>query len=117
MTLAAGHLRHWVSLQAPTHTQDPVTGEDTVAWVEQAKVPAAIEPLSVREFIQSAAGQSEITAKIRMRYNGAIQPTWRIVNVLRGVTRIYNPAGILPDKDSGLEEITVPVTTGVNTGE
>lgn len=117
MTLGAGQLRHWVSLQAPVQTQDATTGEVTVTWVEQAKVPAAIEPLSAREFIQSAATQSELVAKITLRYNGNIQPTWRIVNVLRGITRIYNPAGILPDKDSGLESVTIPVTQGVNTGE
>ena len=115
--MKAGSLRHWVSLQAPTLSQDATTGENTVVWTEQAKVPAAIEPLSAREFIQSAAEQSEITAKITLRYNGNIQPNWRIVNVLRGVTRIYNPAGILPDKDSGLESITIPVKNGVNTGE
>lgn len=109
--------RHWVSLQQPVQAQDPVTGELTVTWAEYAKVPADIEPLSAREFIQSAAGQSEIVAKIRIRYNGAVQANWRIVNVLRGVTRIYNPAGILLDKDSGLEEMTIPVTQGVNSGE
>ena len=55
MPLEAGDLRHWVSLQEQVETQDPETGEPIIQWVERARVPAAVEPLSAREFIQSNA--------------------------------------------------------------
>lgn len=72
---------------------------------------AAIEPLSAREFVQSAAGQSEVTARITIRTRD-ILATDRIA--YRGV--VYNIRGVLPDKESGLEYITLPVGTGVNEG-
>ncbi len=94
--------------------QDPVTGAMTTTWVtEWASVPAAIEPLSVREFLQSQANQSEISARVTIRYREGLKPTMRLVH--KG--RVYNPAGFLQDPDSGLEYVTIPVTEGVNDGE
>lgn len=92
-------------------TQDPETGAVSEMWTEIAKVWAAIEPLSAREFVQSAAGQSEVTARITIRTRN-ILPTDRIAH--RGL--VYNIRGVLPDKDSGLEYITLPVGAGVNEG-
>jgi SPP1 family predicted phage head-tail adaptor len=121
MTLAAGRLRHWVSLQrfgfvmdsAGDPVQDPDTGELRREWTELAACWAAIEPSSAREFNASQVGQSEVTGKIVIRYRPDILPTDRIVH--NG--KVYNPAGILADKESGLEYITVPVSEGVGVGE
>jgi SPP1 family predicted phage head-tail adaptor len=121
MSLRAGKLRHRVQLQqfvAQTDTsgnvlQDDQTGEVTKAWTTLATVWAAIEPLSAREFIQSAATQSEITARITIRYRAGLTADMRLVH---GST-IYNPQGFLPDKESGLEYLTIPCSQGVNTGE
>lgn len=121
MTLAAGRLRHQVSLQRYDYLrdsngdviQDPSTGETTQEWVELALLWAAIEPSSAREFIASQAVQSEITGKIIIRYRADILPTDRFVH--NG--KAYQVFGILPDKDSGLEYLTCPVGTGVNEGQ
>ena len=48
-----------------------------------------------------------------IRYRSEIGPSWRIVHR----ETIYNIAGVLPDKDSGLEYLTIPVSAGVNDGE
>ena len=109
--LDSGKLRHRVSIERVTRTQDPATGAITDTWTEIAKVWAGIEPLSVREFVQSAAGQSEVTARITIRARD-ILATDRIIH--RGTA--YNIRGVLADKDSGLEYITLPVGTGVNEG-
>lgn len=109
--LDSGKLRHRVSIERIVRTQDEDTGAITETWTEVAKVWAAIEPLSAREFVQSAAGQSEVTARITIRTR-EILATDRIAH--RGV--VYNIRGVLPDKDSGLEYITLPVGTGVNEG-
>lgn len=111
MNLDAGRLRHRVAIERFEVTQDSVTGAVTESWTEIAKVWAAVEPLSAREFVQSAAGQSEVTARITIRTR-EILATDRIIH--RGVA--YNIRGVLADKDSGLEYITLPVGTGVIEG-
>ena len=103
--LAAGRLRHRVTIEQPTITQNPLTGEITEGWSTfAANIPAAIEDLSARDFIQSAAMQSEITTRITVRYLPGIKPNMRVVN---GDT-IYNIRGVLFDKDSRREYITLP---------
>ena len=112
-SVRSGKLRHRVLIQRQVHTQDPETGANITTWEEVATVWASIEPLSAREFIQSQATQSEITARITIRYRAGLDASMRFVH--RGM--IYNPAGILPDMESGIEHITIPVKQGVNDGE
>lgn len=107
-----GKLRHKVSLQELTHTQNQETGAMASAWSEVAKVMASIEPLSAREFIAAAATQSEVVARITIRYRSDITAKMRIVYR----DTVYNIAGILPDPKSGLEYLTLPVSYGVNQG-
>lgn len=109
MALAAGKLRHRVSLQSQSQTQNPVTGEIVVTWVEVAEIWAAIEPLSAREFIAAQATQSQVTGKIVIRER-TIDASMRIVH---GAT-VYNLHGILNDPFSGREYMTIPVSTGVS---
>lgn len=114
MPIKAGLLRHRVDIQERQRTQDADTGETTDTWVDlYTSVPAAIEPISVREFIASKAAQSEIVARITIRYRAGLDATMRIVH--NG--KIYNPAGWLPDKESGLEYLTAPCSEGVNDGQ
>ena len=103
--IAAGKLRHRVTIEQPTITQNPLTGEITEGWAAFASnIPAAIEDLSTRDFIQSGAKQSEITTRITVRYMPGIRPNMRVVS---GET-IYNIRGHLLDKDSRREYITLP---------
>lgn len=113
MAISAGRLRHRIDIQSKQQTQNPVTGEITEAWVAVWKsVPAAIEPLSAREFIAAQAVQSQIVARITIRHRDGLDASMRILH--KG--KVYNPAGFLADKDSGLEYLTIPVTQGVNQG-
>lgn len=113
MALAAGRLRHRVIVEAPTYSQDQQTGERTTTWQAFASdVPAAIEPLSAREFIAAQSMQSKVTARIVIRKLEGIRADMRIKH--RGV--IYNIEGILADPESGLEYMTLPVSAGVNQG-
>lgn len=111
-TFQAGRLRHKVSLQDCVERVDPATGARDKAWVEVAKVWAEIAPLSARDFIQSAALQSQVTTRITIRYRENVDASMRIVH--RG--RIYDIAGVLPDKNSGLEYLTLPCSEGANAG-
>lgn len=111
--MRAGKLRHRIRIERPGYTQDPITGEIRHEWELVAdKVPAAIEPLSAREFIAAQAAQSEVTARIVIRRRDDIDATMRIIH--RG--RIYNIHGVLPDPKSGLEYLTLPCSEGVNDG-
>ena len=106
-------LRHRITLERPGLTQDPVSGEMIPGWqVFAENVPASIEPLSARDFIAAQANQSEITARIVIRYREGILPTMRILH--RG--KVYAIQGVLPDADSGLEYLTIPVSEGVKDG-
>jgi SPP1 family predicted phage head-tail adaptor len=84
-------------------------------WQDFAtNVAAAIEPLSVREFIASQQMQSQITARITIRHRQGLTAQMRILHPSTG--KIYNPAGWLADPDSGLEYVTAPCSEGVNDG-
>lgn len=109
----SGGLRHRVDIQVHEDTQDSNTGEMVVGWTTvYESVPAKIEPLSVREYLQSQADQSEVTTRITIRYRAGITAAMRL---LHGST-IYNPAGILADVKSGQEYLTIPCSVGVNQG-
>lgn len=110
--MRAGKLRHRVALQQKMQTQDPATGELLDDWVTFATVWASVEPLSAREFIAAQAGQSEITARVVLRYRDGITAEMRLVH--QG--QIYNIHGVLPDPVSGRHYLTLPVSMGVNDG-
>lgn len=113
--MRAGRLRHRVNIQDRSSTQDPQTGEMVPGpWVDVwKKCPAAIEPLSTREFVQAQAEQSEFTARIVIRYRAGVHDAMRVVD---GDT-IYAIIGPpLPDKVSGREYLTLMVAAGVNDG-
>lgn len=139
MALASGRLRHRVRIESPVYTQNTTTGEQVESWQTFAdNVPAAIEPLSAREFIAAQATQSEIVARIVIRHRDGLTADMRIVHsrnvyerdssgtlvrdtngdkvVDHVVTAVYNPAGWLPDPESGLEYVTSPVSAEVNDG-
>jgi head-tail adaptor len=116
MTIDAGKLRHRVQVQEQQETRDPITGAVNITWVNLGSPRwAAIEPLSARELIQSAAVQSAVTARITMRADAPVKPSARILNIARGI--VYNIHGVLADKESGLEYVTMPVSTGINDGQ
>lgn len=126
MALESGKLRHRVRIEAYAEQrdssgeviQDQETGEVLMAWQELATVWAAVEPLSAREFIQSAATQSKVTARITMRQRDDLLPSMRLVHVRKGRPDvIYNPEGFLPDRESGMEYMTIPCSSGVGQGQ
>lgn len=110
--MRAGRLRHRVTIEQPTTTQDPNTGEQVPGWAAVATVWASVEPLSAREFIAAGAGQSSVSARVMMRYRSDVTAGMRLT--YRG--KVYNIKGVLPDPESGLEWLTLPVSQGVDDG-
>lgn len=111
MSLSAGRLRHRVRLER-FDTSNDSNGDPVQEWDLVAEVWAAIEPLSAREFVASQAMQSQVTARITIRWRDDVVAAMRIVHG----AKVYNIAGVLPDKESGREYLTLPVTEGVNAG-
>lgn len=123
----SGSLRHRVRIERLVPLtdsngdalQDAASGELLRAWQSVAEVWAAIRPVSVREFVQSQALQSEVTARIVVRWRADLEELsgLRLVHLRSDAApAYYNPAGALPDLDSGREYITVPCSRGLSDG-
>lgn len=111
-------MNHLCNIQSKTITQDSVTGEITETWSNtHTGVPCDIEALSVRDFIQSRADQSEIQVRIRIPYIAGIDSTMRLVGTCGCHSgKTYNPRGVLEDNITAQEYITLPCSQGVNEG-
>jgi SPP1 family predicted phage head-tail adaptor len=114
--LSAGRLRHRVRIEKPGDSRDPSTGEPIPGdWVLVAdSVPAEIVALSVRDYLAAAQHQSQITARIVIRYRAGITSNMRCTDLATGT--IYNIQAPLADPESGREYLTFPCSTGVNDG-
>lgn len=124
--MKSGKLRHRVRIEqyAPQRgtddevIQDETTGEIQRSWVPVATVWAAIEPISAREYIQSQATQSQVTARLTIRYRSGLDASMRLVHLVNDTpAKIYNPHAFLQDLDSGLEYMTIPCSEGVSQGQ
>lgn len=91
--MRAGTLRHRVSVEQRVQTRDAFGGVSDAWATFAASVPAAILPVSGREFFSAEAQQSEVTAKIVMRELAGLLPSMRIVHG----GQHYNIRAILPD--------------------
>lgn len=109
----AGRLRHRITIQDYRYiSQNQQTGEEVRQWTDFHSCWAAVEPVSAREFVASQEKHSKVSARIMIRHASGINSAMRILH--NG--RVYNIEGMLTDKDSGLEYITMPVSEGVSDG-
>lgn len=110
--IPAGRLRQRIAIQQKVEERDSngavVESWQTVAGLES--VPAELAPLSTREFIAAQAQQSEVRARIRIRYRTGLTATMRALH--RGL--VYQFAGDpFQDAEAGLIWLTIPVAAGV----
>lgn len=103
--IRAGQLRQRITLQKPETTVSGY-GERSVTWTDVDTVWADFVPLSVREFIASSQTQSQLSARVVIRFRDDVDASMRLV--FRG--KVYNIAGVLPDPFSGREYLTLPVS-------
>lgn len=116
MALKRGELRHRIRFEEYAYTLDSNgeviqddTGETPKVWTLVRQSWAKIVPASGREFIAAQAIQSKVIARIVVPHQ-TVNPAWRIVH--NGT--VYCIEAVLPDADSGLEYLSMPVSTGVN---
>lgn len=110
--MKAGKLRHRLVIERPENIRDPLSGGYEKAWVIHKAVWAAFEPLSVRDLLAAQANQSQITARITLRYRDDIDSTMRT----QFRDKYYYFEGVLADSKSGLEYLTIPVREGLADG-
>jgi len=117
--ISAGRLIHGVNIQTLSHTQDSETGEVMPVWTTvHADVPCAIEPLSVKDMMQSQALQSEVTVRVVFRFLPDLEDSMRFVGTCGcHVDQVFNPEGYFEDMVSGQTYITAPCSRGINDGD
>jgi len=65
--MRAGQLRHYITIQAPTSSQNNY-GEKTIAWTSNIKRWAAIWPLRGEEYLSARGLQANVSHRIRLRH-------------------------------------------------
>lgn len=109
--LQAGRLKHRVVIQYPNGTQNLDTGGYSDDWSTLTTVWAAIEPISAREFVASSTENSKVNTRIIVRYRKDIKANMRLWHAAKD--KYYNIEGVLSDKDSGLEYLTLVCSEGM----
>ena len=102
--MRAGRLRHRVSIRALQAAKDPTNGQVTKTWSEFATVFAAVEPMSAKQFDGAEQNSSKVMTVVTIRWRAGILPSMRIHHG----NRILEIQGVLPDKKSGREYLTLP---------
>jgi len=76
--MVAGRLRHQITIQEQTTTQDEY-GQAIETWTAIATVRASIEPIRGKEYFSSNERNAEVTTKITIRHISGIYPNMRII--------------------------------------
>ncbi|MGF6932977.1 SPP1 family predicted phage head-tail adaptor [Paraburkholderia sp. UCT70] len=109
--MQAGKLRYRVSIQRPLRIQNDAGEVIVDQWAEIARVWAAIEAISGREYMASSEFRAGITTRIRIRWRSDVDATARVV---AGDGTIYSIDVAMPVK--GLtRELHLMCSTGVIT--
>lgn len=96
--MRAGDLDQRVTVERFTSTQDEL-GQPIESWAPLFTCWAAVEPLTGREFIAAQAAQSEVTARIRMRFRPWMTAEDRVIH--DGKT--YNIVSVVDPRSQGRE--------------
>lgn len=75
--MRAGQLRHRVTLQSVTRTDDEGGGYSE-AWADDATVWAAVEPLEGTEALRGMALTATVTHRIWLRYREGVTAAMRV---------------------------------------
>lgn len=111
MPVLAGQLRHRVTIEKyNAGGRDDDGFALPAAWVEHGKLWAKITPLSSKDLMRAQAEQSEVTARMLVRYNTEIDTTMRVI--WKGRTFAIASEG-LDDNEDGMTYTTFNLSQGV----
>lgn len=113
MGVRAGQLRHRVTIQFYSSGGRDENGFDLPSgWVFFSKLWAKITPLSSKDLISAQGEQSEVTARMMVRYNTKIDTGMRVI--WKGRTFAIDSQG-LDDNEDGMTYTTFNLSGGVET--
>ena len=105
--MKAGQLDQRVTVERFTSTEDEL-GQPIEAWAPLFTCWAAVEPLTGREFIAAQAAQSEVTARIRMRFRPWMTAEDRVIH--NGTT--YNIVSLVDVRSENRELVLMCKAVG-----
>lgn len=97
MSIRAGKLRHYVTIQQATETQDSLNAV-TPSWGTFAQVWAGFETLSGREYFEAAGRQAEVSGRFWLR--DTLSGVTDKMRVLMG-SRTFDIKAVLPPEKPG----------------
>ena len=111
MPVRAGQLRHRVTIEKYQEGgRDDDGFELPSGWSEHSKLWAKITPLSSKDLISAQGEQSEVIARMMVRYNTEIDTTMRVI--WKGRTYAIDSEG-LDDNEDGMTYTTFNLRSGV----
>ncbi|MGB2081902.1 MAG: phage head closure protein [Psychrobacter sp.] len=111
MPVRAGQLRHRVTIEKHNAGgRDDDGFELPSEWVQHSKLWAKITPLSSKDLISAQGEQSEVTARMMVRYNTEIDTGMRVI--WKGRTYAIDSQG-LDDNEDGMTYTTFNLRSGV----
>jgi SPP1 family predicted phage head-tail adaptor len=113
MAANAGELRHRVTIQSYVKGSRDDDGYDLPSeWIDYKKAYAKITPLSTKDLLSAQAAESEITARMKVRYSAGLDIDTTMRVVWKGRLYAIDSQG-LDDSDSGLEYTTFTLSGGI----
>lgn len=83
-----GLMRHKITIQRLGSARNEF-GEPEDNWEEVAVVRASIQPVSGRDFMAAMKEQAEVTHKVTIRYNQAVNASMRVLYGKRVLTILH----------------------------
>ena len=94
-----GRLHHTLTAQRQTTAQDAM-GQPAQIWTDIATRRASIEPLNGREYLRASGEGSDVSTRIRLRYDATI-------GVLKAYDRLIDQS-VSPMQVYDIESVIVP---------
>lgn len=113
MAVKAGELRHRVTIQQYVKGGRDEDGfELQTGWVLLTKVYAKISPLSSKDLLSAQAADSEVLARMKVRYGTGLKIDTTMRVIWKGRVFAIDSQG-LDDNDSGFEYTTFNLSGGI----
>ena len=113
MAVNAGELKHRVTIQSYVKGGRDEDGYDLPSeWIDYKKAYAKITPLSTKDLLSAQAADSEITARMKVRYRTGLDIDTTMRVVWKGHVFAIDSQG-LDDSDTGVEFTTFNLNGGI----
>lgn len=106
------NLRHRITIQKPTQTQDQNTGKLIISWSNLTTVWAEVTDLSTRDVIAAKAANSTIQARAKVRFSSTTKQIDSTMRVLFDGYFYKIDGNPMRDPDSRREYLTINLATG-----